>query len=654
MGGVPEAGTSVQRAARGFSRFAGLVAGAACIAVVVAWLEAARAETPNVTPAATSSAAPLVAPSERALRVELLDDGDFSAANDHAIDRDGVRRIPWWRSKLGMDQVVELDARAMPRAARVASDVPATGFAARTRGDEFLEQPVAAYAPLARSLVVRGKVLGRGTVVVRDGAGGDARFDLPDASEWSPFEVAGETLATKLGREPVPRFLVRFEASAADATAHWTELSASAELPCPSEAELKQELRGVLGDVLRECLERGIDSVGPRKTGWYCHDFDAVTGERLYTVRAVSFFAFFDLLRMALEGGEDPTWRAGLDRFLASLLEDGLHPVTGLPRAFDCEADQPRDDIPIEIGLTLGFLIDVAERGPEEWKAKCRAAAVKMGETVLANGVLPDGNVAASYVPGDARPNLNVGRLRRLDVLAQLARLSKLTGDARFEAATREALFTFEYSQVWSGTWQQIDPAFDDEYGHYGARAATSWRAAPEERVFRELALGGWKHFEPLWTDAVRLGGTCAADQVRCWVLLMDVAELAPAEKDAIRAATWAAVRGHFKGEQNGRGAWEDLTVIDYDPQLTFAMKVGDVPGAPQNLLHGLSAVYESGFLRTDEVRALYTTVLRSSIATYKRPHGFLSDAKERKGANTAMGSIRMLLGLAKMYARLP
>ncbi|MBI5362050.1 MAG: hypothetical protein HZA53_02650 [Planctomycetes bacterium] len=607
--------------------------------------------------APSSSSNPAVAratPQNGRLRVEFLDNGAFAEDNAAAIDREGVRRIPWWRSSLGMEQVVALDDELRPRDA---NDSGARLHAARTRGGEFLEQPVPAYAPFARSLRIAGEVLGSGVVVVRDvapdGARGEARFELDDAPAWRAFAITGDALAAKLGREPMPRFVVRFEAANTNGLAHWRALTASAELPCPTEAELKAELKGVLDWVIHECLTRGIDDVGPKKTGWMCHYFDAVTGERITTARAVSFFAFFDLLRMALEGGESAEWRAGLDRFLASLLEDGLHPVTGLPRAWDCETDVPRDDVPLEIGLTLGFLIDVAERGPDAWRARCKAAAVKLGETVLAKGLLPDGNVAASYFPSDGRVNSNVGRLRRLDVLAQLARLSKLAGDARFESASREALWTFEYSHAWSGTWQQIDPAFDDEYGHYGARAATSWRAAPQEKVFRELALGGWRHFRPLWTDSVRLGGTCAADQVRCWVLLMDVAELAPEEKDAIRAATWPAVRGHFKGEQGGSGAWEDLTVIDFDSQATFALKVGDFPGAPQNLLHGLSAVYEPGYLRTDEVRAMYTAVLRSSLETYKRPHGFLMETKQRDGPNSAMGSMRMLLGLAKMYAKL-
>ena len=301
----------------------------------------------------------------------------------------------------------------------------------------------------------------------------------------------------------------------------------------------------------------------------------------------------------------------------------------------------------------LGFLIDLAEGGSERWSTQARAAALKIGETILAHGLLPDGGIAASYYPATGAVNPNVGQLRRLDVLAQVARLSALTRDPRYAAAVREALAAFEYTQLWSGSWQQIDPAFDDEFGHYGARAITSWKAVPTEPLFKSLALGGWHHFAPLWRDAVRLGGNCAADQVRCWVMLLDVAELEPKEAPQILELVRAAVRGHFKGEQSGTGAWADLTVIDYDTQTTFAKKVGDYPGAPQNLLHGLAAVYEkSAGLRTDETRALYTTVLRSSVAAYKRTHGFLIEG-EVDGPNTAKGSLRLLLGIVKMYAKL-
>jgi len=57
--------------------------------------------------------------------------------------------------------------------------------------------------------------------------------------------------------------------------------------------------------------------------------------------------------------------------------------------------------------------------------------------------------------------------------------------------------------------------------------------------------------------------------------------------------------------------------------------------------------------MRTDEQRALYTAVLRSSIAAYLQPHGFLMLRERASGANRADGTLRMMLGLSKMLAAL-
>lgn len=632
------------------------VRGAAAVLSATALCHACLHVAPGDSAPLSAQIANVAAPAanEPRLRVELLDNGFFADPNPEAVDRDGILRIPWWRSSRGMAQLVELDSSLAPRVTpRDPFKERAFAFAAQTKGAEFVEQPVAAFAPYARSLVVRGKVRGQGRVLVSDGNAKVAQFDVGPAPDWQSFEIRGDAIAAQYGQEPMPRFVVRFEGARADATALWRELSASVELPCPSEAALREELHGLLTWIFRENIERGIDSVGPVKSGYWTHDFDAITGERISTLEVSAFFSLFDHLRIAVQAGGDAEWGAALDTFANHLFTQGLHPDTGLPRMWDCTRDVARDDVPLEIGLTLGFLIDLAEGGSERWSTQARAAALKIGETILAHGLLPDGGIAASYYPATGAVNPNVGQLRRLDVLAQVARLSALTRDPRYAAAVREALAAFEYTQLWSGSWQQIDPAFDDEFGHYGARAITSWKAVPTEPLFKSLALGGWHHFAPLWRDAVRLGGNCAADQVRCWVMLLDVAELEPKEAPQILELVRAAVRGHFKGEQSGTGAWADLTVIDYDTQTTFAKKVGDYPGAPQNLLHGLAAVYEkSAGLRTDETRALYTTVLRSSVAAYKRTHGFLIEG-EVDGPNTAKGSLRLLLGIVKMYAKL-
>ena len=94
------------------------------------------------------------------------------------------------------------------------------------------------------------------------------------------------------------------------------------------------------------------------------------------------------------------------------------------------------------------------------------------------------------------------------------------------------------------------------------------------------------------------------------------------------------------------------MTVFEFDPKAN--LHVGDYPGAPSNLLQGLAAIYTADLgLRTDEVRAMYTAVLRSSREAYRRPYGYLLDRHERKGPNSARGSLRMLIGLVRMLERL-
>lgn len=591
-------------------------------------------------------------PVEPTLRVELLDNGDFAEDNPSAVDYDGIQRIPWWRSTRGMEQRIALDRDFEP----VSQSGRAAAWAVRTRTGEQINQPIPAFAPLGDTLLIRGQVHGDGRAIVVDGSGEAVAFDLPPGAGWRAFEIRGEALRQRLGRAPLPRFELRLEAAGENREAWWRGLSASVELPCPTERALRAELLQALHSIFDEFIERSLDDVGPRSTGFFCKEFDAITGERTNTFPATGFIpGLFDTLRVALEVQDDPTWRAAFDRFVGDLLTLGIHPTTGLPRLWNPVTDEPLDDKPVEFALTLGFFIDLARTGPERWRAPARAAALRIGESVLRTGIVPDGTIAASCVPSTGAINVNVGRLRRFDVLAQLARLSELSGERRYVDASRESLAAFELTHLWSGTWQQIDPAFDDEFGHYGARAATSWRVVPEEPAFRRYALGGWKHFQPLWRDSVRLGGTCAADQVRCWVLLLDVAELEPEAKPAIRALIWDAARNHFKGEQDGGGAWQDLTVIDFDPQVTMAETVGDVNGPPQNLLHGLAAIYDERIgLRNDTVRAMYTTVLRSSISAYRRAHGFQVGRKEHAGKNSALGSLKVALGLAKMFRKLP
>ena len=53
------------------------------------------------------------------------------------------------------------------------------------------------------------------------------------------------------------------------------------------------------------------------------------------------------------------------------------------------------------------------------------------------------------------------------------------------------------------------------------------------------------------------------------------------------------------------------------------------------------------------ELRALFTTVLRSSRTAYRREYGYLSTRSENDGVNVATGSLRLAVGLVEMLRRL-
>ena len=116
---------------------------------------------------------------------------------------------------------------------------------------------------------------------------------------------------------------------------------------------------------------------------------------------------------------------------------------------------------------------------------------------------------------------------------------------SREKSKPQQALSDLEFTHAWAGTWDAIDPAFDDDFGHYGARAATAALAGGEE-AFGRFAEEGLEHFLPLWRDALRLGGNVAADQVRCWLLALDVARLDRSYEARVRPllAEWAAKGG--------------------------------------------------------------------------------------------------------------
>lgn len=549
-------------------------------------------------------------------------------------------RIPWWRSTHGASQV---------------ETAPDGGSVLRTAPGEHAEQPVAAYRPLVARLSIRGRVRGAGVVAIVDGSHAVARFPVRSSGDAAhDFAIGAADLERALGHAPVPRFTLRLEPDG-DATARWDDLAFDVALPLPDESALRAEIVRELDAIFRDWEERALDVDGPRRTTFVARGFDVVTGAELGRApSAAPVLALHESLLAAFAAHDEPRWRALLERHLEDLLTLALHPATGLPCTWNPATDTRVDDVPVEIALAFGYLIDAAREGPESYRERARAAAVKIGDTVLARGPLPDGEIAASYVPGTGAVNVNVNRLRRFDVPCQLARLSALSGDARYAKAAGTALAALEYANHWAGTWDGIDPAFDDDYGHYGGRAATIARALPGEVAFGRFAIEGMRHFLPLWRDATRFGGNVAADQVRCWRIAADLVRIDPSLRAELEPALYDAVHAHVQGEQYDNGAWGDLTVFDYSP-IGTGMQVGDYSGAPQNLLNGLSAAYASDLgLRTERTRALYAAVLRSTVSEYRRPYGFLLDASpQARGGNSAVGSLRLLLGLTTMLRAL-
>jgi len=299
------------------------------------------------------------------------------------------------------------------------------------------------------------------------------------------------------------------------------------------------------------------------------------------------------------------------------------------------------------------FLLDLAEQGPVHLRADCLAAAVRIGEQVLESGVLPDGSVAARFFPASGLPAPGSVPIRRLDVPAALARLGALTHDERFRDTARNAVFELAYDHYWPGTWDRIDPGFDDNFGHYGERALSMWEAWPDEPVFRELVLSGFDRYAPLWRDALRYGGNIAADQVRCWRIFARIAELDPSRREVVEELLEAALHVHLCGQQTGGGAWIDVTVFDFDPQR---LPVGDTAGVPQNLLDGLGLVYDARLgLRNADTRAAFTGVLRQSLATFGGEYGLIGGPRRASAGagNATRGSLRLHPGLLSMLEQL-
>ncbi len=594
----------------------------------------ACAPEPDLEPGPGQSPPPTADPEqEERLLLSVLENGDFQEEPSPARDA-RAGRIPWWR----------IEAGGPPRLER---EHDLTWL--HTPAGTTVTQRVLAYAPLADAIRIRGRVLGRGRLSVVDGSGRRAEFELQyPESIGRAFEIDGDELTRELGGPPEPS--MRLELTGLDGGARWADVEVRAPMPLPSEEELREEIVELLQRLFAVWLERGLDSVGPRHTAFACHGFDAVTGERLMTINGQLVGPYEPMLR-ALQSYEHPRWREALERFLEDYLELGLHPQTGLPRMWDPVEDRPLDDLVVEIADDLRFLIDAARGGPEPLRDRCREAAVKLADTVLQTGVLPDRLVAAKYRPSDGKPISDTPPVRRLDIPCQLARLGGLTGDERYSNAAHDAVGELIFTHYWPGRWDSIDPGFDDDFGHYGGRAVEMLMAFPDDPIFRHVVESGFEIYAPLWRDAMRFGGNIAADQVRCWEALARFSLLSPEHAEEIRELLPLAARNHARGEQYASGAWGDVTIFDFGPRW---LPVGDTSGAPANLLWGLGLLYREDLgLATDEMRALFTAVMRSSREAYGREYGWLQTRSEISGQNLARQELRCLPGLIAMLENL-
>lgn len=582
---------------------------------------------------------PVAAAREDVLLMQLLDNPSFSEELPEA-EEDGAQQIPWWRTTQGAEQLLrrELEDGTRQTWLWVSSGVSA-------------EQPLAAYAPTAGGIVITARVSGAGRIVVVDGNGREhvERFEVPTGDEATL--TIGPLRELEAFADGVrPRLLVKL-AGAKDATAYFEFVRADVPLPAPTEEELRAEVVALLEQVISLWAERGLDREGPRATGFACHRWDVITGERLLTVHGRAH-PLFEILGEALESEERADWRELHDAYLGDWLELCFDPVSGLPRSWLTQEDEPFAPRAVEMAGPLALLIDIMESGREPYAGLARERAEKITRLVAERGTLPDGNVAAGYSAVDGTPQLDYISLRRLGLPAELVRFGSVVEGVSYAGLARDALATMEFTHSWPGTWQRIDPGWDDRYGHYGSHAVSMWEAAPTEVSFRNFALDGWRFFAPLWRDSLRLGGFIAADQVRCWAILKRIVALEESERPLVQERLRAALRSHFKGEQYETGAWGDVTIFRYDPKTN--LEIGDLPGLPLNLLLGIATLYGEDLGHSDEeLRALFASVLRSSVEHYRREHGYLVTRMQRAGANSCGGSIRLGVALAEILGGL-
>lgn len=613
-----------------------------------------------------------VAGGEAMLALDLLDNGDFATG---VVTLDATPRIPWWTPV-----VFGAGGRDLSRARRGweglsgGPQVRDGALVMRPGGADLLTQPVAVFAPFASELRITGRVLGEGVLVVIDGKGHEVAHAVGRASaeSWQSF-------VWQPGKESELQPRIVFGVGAGGpGEVLFDDLVVEVGLPSKTEAQLAAELAVEIPRLLQAWHNGARDTYGPRETTLWVGLVDAETGGLLGTpAPRVGLHPMHgqlvDAAHLSLGGKELR------DLCIASardFMELCIHPRTALPRRWDPVNDVPADNEPLEVGAYLGYLLDLIERGPAEVQEQAFDVSVAMGRALLNATVLPDGNVAALVRPADGWSSTSTVHLRRLDLPAPFARLAGLLQARRVEPelgaaliqASKDAVLEVEFANYWPGKWDSIDPGFDDSYGHIGARSSTMLAALPSEPMLGRLAFSGYDRFAPLWRDALRFGGNIAADQVRCWRIFAELAELQPDHKtkrgtrlqDEVAGLIAMAVRSHLKGEQAAGGHWLDVTIVGFDPATN--LPVGDTEGMPQNLLEGLGAVYRKELgLRTDGHRAIFSAVLGSTQKAYAANFGYVgaapgavkSGGRGGGSGKSAVGTLQILGGLLAMAENL-
>lgn len=581
---------------------------------------------------------------EAVLRLDLCDNGDFGMP---VWETAGVRfgtGIPWW---------VTTSGRPVLR-----------GGGVHTANGSSLTQPFAAYAPLVShpefGLLLRGAVRGRGLLTFRDGSGAEARFEIDGGANgaFKPFELTAAQLEERVGKNLLPRFAVTLAAQPGEA-ATWDKLEFLVPFPDPDPDAFTLELVEAIDAIVSKWAERGMDTKGPRSSIFTTAIFDAITGEPVADAPAgvsVFFEALLDVAEAKALQGERfapraAAWQQLLDQHVTDFLDLSWSAETGVPRLWDPTLDEPMDERPIEAARYLRFLIDLAQRGPEFERERALAVAMRFGEAILDKGILPTGEVASRYTASDGQGDTLVPSIRELDMPTELVRLARLTGDTRYRNAALRALSKFEFLHMWGGTWDSIDPGLDDFYGHFGKRSIAMAEAFPEQEIWGRLSVSGLDYFEKPWRQTLEHGAFVAADQVRGWEGFAGVARAHPDRAAGVGELLALAVRAHIKGEMDFGGNWVGVSHHRWEPR--FGLEVGDVPGAPVNLLHGLALVAQPGLGQdTRELRALFTAVLRTTLRAYGREYGLLGSRVEAEGVNPGGAEIRMMPALVLMLQR--